>query len=102
MVQTIPTSPFSGQRPGTSGLRKKTRVFMRPHYVENFVQSIFDAVREFSGGGFSNQTLIVGGDEKQHGFWRPVIRHAVEQYLECGDPHRDQGIRKCGRLLPRF
>jgi len=45
MVQTIPTTPFPGQRPGTSGLRKKTRVFMQPRYTENFVQSVFDAVR---------------------------------------------------------
>jgi phosphoglucomutase len=66
MVQTISTAPFSGQRPGTSGLRKKTRVFMQPHYVENFVQSVFDAVLEISGGDFRNKDLIVGGDGRYY------------------------------------
>ena len=61
-VQTVLTTPFEGQRPGTSGLRKKTRVFMRPGYLENFVQSVFDAVRADAAGGFKNETLVVGGD----------------------------------------
>jgi len=57
MIQTIATTPFDDQRPGTSGLRKKVTVFQIPHYVENFVQSIFDCLEGFQGG-----TLIVGGD----------------------------------------
>jgi phosphoglucomutase len=61
-VQTVRTSPFEGQRPGTSGLRKKTRDFMRPGYLENFVQSVFDSIREDAGGGFGAETLVVGGD----------------------------------------
>ena len=59
-VLTIPTQPYQEQKPGTSGLRKKTRVFQQPHYIENFVQSIFDSVR--SNGGFSKEALAVGGD----------------------------------------
>ncbi len=59
-VQIVPTTPFPDQRPGTSGLRKRTRVFMQPGYLENFVQSVFDAVRE--GEGFGHETLVVGGD----------------------------------------
>lgn len=51
-----PTAPIAGQKPGTSGLRKKTAVFMGPHYLENFVQSIFDVV------GAQGKTFIVGGD----------------------------------------
>ena len=56
-VRTIPTTPIEGQKPGTSGLRKKTAVFMETGYLENFVQSVFDAV-----GGLDGKTLTVGGD----------------------------------------
>ncbi len=65
-VQTVPTRPFEGQRPGTSGLRKKTRVFMQPGYLENFVQSVFDAVREDAPDGFGAETLVVGGDGRYY------------------------------------
>ena len=54
---TVATRPIPGQKPGTSGLRKKTRVFMGPHYLENYVQAIFDAI-----GGVAGKTLVVGGD----------------------------------------
>ena len=56
-IKTIETQPFQGQKPGTSGLRAKTRVFMQPGYLENFVQSIFDAV-----GPMAGKSLVVGGD----------------------------------------
>ncbi len=55
--QTIATSPIEGQTPGTSGLRKKTRVFMQPGYLENFIQSVFNAI-----GGAKGKTFVVGGD----------------------------------------
>ncbi|MGL4279916.1 MAG: alpha-D-glucose phosphate-specific phosphoglucomutase, partial [Albidovulum sp.] len=51
------TKPIEGQKPGTSGLRKKTRVFAAPGYLENFVQSIFDAI-----GGGAGKTFVLGGD----------------------------------------
>jgi len=57
MIAAIPTTPISGQKPGTSGLRKKVREFATRHYVENFVQSVFDSL-----SGFAGQTLVVGGD----------------------------------------
>ncbi|MGO4908685.1 alpha-D-glucose phosphate-specific phosphoglucomutase [Pseudorhodobacter sp. W20_MBD10_FR17] len=57
MIRTVQTTPFEGQKPGTSGLRKKTRVFMQPHYLENFVQAIFDAI-----GGAVGKVFVVGGD----------------------------------------
>ena len=56
-VHTVQTTPIEGQKPGTSGLRKKTKVFMEPHFLENYVQSIFDGI-----GGISGKTLVVGGD----------------------------------------
>jgi phosphoglucomutase len=65
-VQTVQTQPFEGQRPGTSGLRKKTRVFMQPGYLENFVQSVFDAVRADAADGFVAETLVVGGDGRYY------------------------------------
>jgi len=56
-IRTIQTQPIDGQKPGTSGLRKKCRTFMQPHFLENFVQSIFDGI-----GGIAGKTLVLGGD----------------------------------------
>jgi phosphoglucomutase len=56
-VRTVPTRPIEGQRPGTSGLRKKVAVFQMPGYLENFVQAIFDSLQ-----GFAGKTLVLGGD----------------------------------------
>lgn len=56
-MHTVRTEPIEGQKPGTSGLRKKTAVFKRPRYLENYVQAIFDGI-----GGVKGRTLVVGGD----------------------------------------
>src|SRR5580704_3988799 len=61
-IRDIPVIPFSDQRPGTSGLRKKVARFREPHYVETFVQSIFDALPEAAGSGVAGKTLVLGGD----------------------------------------
>jgi phosphoglucomutase len=61
MIRIVATTPFEGQKPGTSGLRKKVTVFSQPHYAENFIQSIFDALE-----GFAGQTLVIGGDGRYY------------------------------------
>ncbi|GJD39057.1 alpha-D-glucose phosphate-specific phosphoglucomutase [Methylobacterium bullatum] len=67
----VPTSPFSDQKPGTSGLRKKVPVFRQPRYVENFVQSIFDIIPDREGA-----TLVVGGDGRF--FNREVVQTTLK------------------------
>ena len=66
-VRIVETTPFDDQRPGTSGLRKKVAVFRQKHYLENFVQSIFDSIDAPSGG-----TLVLGGDGRYYN--REAIR----------------------------
>lgn len=65
-----PTRPIAGQKPGTSGLRKKTRIFMEPGYLENFVQSIWNGI-----GGVAGKVLVLGGDG------RYFNEHAVQIIL---------------------
>ncbi len=59
-VRTVPTRPFDDQKPGTSGLRKKVSVFAQPHYLENFVQAVFDTA------AFAGETVVLGGDGRFH------------------------------------
>ena len=61
MIRTVPTTPYTDQKPGTSGLRKKVRVFQQPNYAENFVQSVFDVVAKEIGNK-DGATLVIGGD----------------------------------------
>ncbi|MBR4106012.1 MAG: alpha-D-glucose phosphate-specific phosphoglucomutase [Alphaproteobacteria bacterium] len=57
MIKTIATTPFTDQKMGTAGLRRKSKIVMQPNYIENFVQSIFNVI-----GDLSNKTILLGGD----------------------------------------
>jgi len=69
-ITRVPTAPFEGQKPGTSGLRKKVKVFQQPNYTENFIQSVFDVVE-----GKDGACLVIGGDGRFHN--RAVIQQAI-------------------------
>ena len=60
-ITSVKTEPYQGQVPGTSGLRKKVSVFKQNHYLENFVQSVFDSLDSFEG-----KTLVIGGDGRYY------------------------------------
>ena len=63
-VTTVPTKPFEGQKPGTSGLRKAVKVYQQPSYTENFVQATLSAA---VGASLKGSTLVVGGDGRFFG-----------------------------------
>jgi phosphoglucomutase len=75
-IQTMATTPFQGQRPGTSGLRKKVAEFQQPGYLENFVESIFLTLGDCRG-----RTLVLGGDG------RYFNRQAVQTILRMAAAH---------------
>ena len=76
-VKTVSTTPYSDQKPGTSGLRKKVPVFQQKNYAENFIQSIFDSLE-----GFAGQTLVIGGDGRFYN--REVIQLAIKMAAANG------------------
>ena len=69
-IREISTKPYLDQKSGTAGLRKKVAVFQQPHYLENFLQSIFDCVPALKGA-----SLIIGGDGRYHN--RTAIQTAI-------------------------
>lgn len=74
---SLKTTPFSDQRPGTSGLRKRVPVFQQPGYLENFVQSIFDSL-----DGYKGETLVVGGDGRFYN--REAIQIIIKMAIANG------------------
>ena len=70
-IRTVSTQPFNDQKPGTSGLRKRVPVFQQPHYLENFVQSIFDSIAAPQGAA-----LVLGGDGRYYN------REAIQTILK--------------------
>lgn len=88
-IKTVATQAFSGQQPGTSGLRKKVETFRQPGYLENFVQAIFDSLDDCSG-----KTLVLGGDGRFHN------RAAVQTILRMAAAHGfGKVLLGCGGIL---
>ncbi|GLK71059.1 alpha-D-glucose phosphate-specific phosphoglucomutase [Ancylobacter dichloromethanicus] len=77
MIRVVATTPFEGQKPGTSGLRKKVQVFQQPHYIENFVQALFDSLDAFEG-----ETLVIGGDGRYYN--REAIQTVIKMAAAAG------------------
>lgn len=63
-VSVVPTTPYSDQKPGTSGLRKKVKVFQQPHYTQNFIQATLNVVK--SSANNKDISLVVGGDGRYY------------------------------------
>ncbi|KAG2137832.1 hypothetical protein BD769DRAFT_1664065 [Suillus cothurnatus] len=78
-IKEISTKPFDGQKPGTSGLRKRVKVFQQEHYTENFIQAIFDSIKA------DGATLVIGGDGR---YFSP---EAVQTILRIGSAN---GVKK--------
>jgi phosphoglucomutase len=76
-IETITTHPYNDQNPGTSGLRKKVKVFQQPGYLENFIQSIFDSLDDFVG-----KKLVLGGDGRY--FNRTAIQIIIKMAAANG------------------
>jgi phosphoglucomutase len=77
MIVTAATTPFTDQKPGTSGLRKKVTVYQQKNYVENYIQSIFDSLE-----GFAGKTLVIGGDGRY--FNAEVIQRGIRMAAANG------------------
>jgi len=80
-ISSVSTKPFDGQKPGTSGLRKKVAVFEQPNYTENFVAALLQAIPEGAEGSF----LVIGGDGR---YYNP---EAVQKIAKIGAAY---GVKK--------
>ncbi len=80
MIKTIATKAFADQKPGTSGLRKKTKHFQQTHYLENFVQAVFNCLPDKAGA-----TLVIGGDGRFYN--REAVQTIIRMALANGFKH---------------
>ena len=80
MIKTVATTPYTDQKMGTAGLRKKSKVVMQEHYVENFIQSIFNTI-----GNLKGKTYVVGGDGRFYNdiAIQKIIKMAAANFNSC-------------------
>ena len=71
MLKIVPTTPYTDQKMGTAGLRRKSKVVIQPNYIENFLQSIFNTI-----GNLSGHTYVVGGDGR---FYNDI---AIQKFIK--------------------
>ncbi len=71
MIKTIRTTPYTDQKMGTAGLRKKSKIVMQPNYIENFIQAIFNTIGDVKG-----RTFVLGGDGR---FYNEI---AIQQLIK--------------------
>ena len=88
----IATTPFTDQKPGTSGLRKPVKSFQQEHYTENFVQSIFNAV----GDNLHGRTLVVGGDG------RFFVKDAIRVIIQMAAANKVLLVQPWRRMLEAY
>ena len=86
-IFAVPTKPYSDQKFGTSGLRKKVSVFGQETYLENAVQSVFDCLE-----GFEGKTLIIGGDGRYYN--DHAIQTIIKMVLAWHTPASENGFRR--------
>jgi phosphoglucomutase len=93
-ITTVSVKPFAGQRPGTSGLWKKTKEFMQPGYLEAFVQSTFNAMRGSVSGDFGKFSVVVGAD------WGGYNKEAIQRILHVAIGNEfGRVLVACGGIL---
>ena len=85
-IATIPTSAFTDQKPGTSGLRKRVKTFQQPNYTENFIQAIFNSIQS------KDATILVGGDGRYYS------KEAIQVFRTHLDYYKDSGRKRSGEV----
>ncbi|MDL2296158.1 alpha-D-glucose phosphate-specific phosphoglucomutase [Lachnospiraceae bacterium OttesenSCG-928-E19] len=88
MIKTISINPYTDQNPGTSGLRRRTSIFMQPYYIESFIQGVLDTFKQM---GMPCDKLVIGGDGRYPGteflprILKVLIANGVSQILVIRD-----------------